>query len=499
MAAAAGRRLCLHGGHVWTGLDGADLVEGGLMLRGDRIEAVLGPADIAEARVAADDALDIGGLVAMPPFYSGHVHSSASLFRGTENSLPLELWSYYAINYGRGFDARAVRAAVLLTACEMIRNGIGGYTDHFPQARLGAAAIGAHAESGLKVGFAPFFADLLDEDILDIPFDREAMRRLTPLASRTPGEIEAGILDLNGEVARHGAGTLRLLLGPNAPQRCSDALLDTWCRLRDRTGVGSHTHLLETLPQRGASDRRWPGGVVAALRGRGLLDRDLSVAHGIWLDDRDRGHLARHDVTLVHNPSSNLMLGSGRMDARAALRAGVPVALGTDSSNTGGRHDLFEAMRHMLVQGREPGSNPADWIRPLEALAAATRGADAVFPGSGRLQAGTAADVLLLDLRTGPVAAAPACANTVVVHGDARCVHSLMVGGRWLMRNNRIEAFDEAAVVAEAVSCASALRQAGRGAEADLAGLHQPYMAWSNKAFGRSGCPSCGMARLQCS
>ena len=494
----AGQRLCLHGGHVWTGM-GGDLVEGGLMLSGDRIEAVLAPAEYAAARTAADAELDTTGLVAMPPFYSGHVHSSASLFRGTENSLPLELWSYYAISYGRGFDARTVRAAALLTAAEMIRNGVGGYTDHFPQARLGAAAIRAHAESGLNVGFAPFFADLLDEDILKIPFDRDVMQRLMPMASRTPGEIEAGILDLHGEVARNGGGRVRLLLGPNAPQRCSDALLDAWCRLKDETGAGSHTHLLETLPQRRASDRRWPGGVVAALRHRGLLDPGLSVAHGIWLDDRDRAHLAEHGVTLVHNPSSNLMLGSGRMDVRAALRAGVPVGLGTDSSNTGGRHDLFEAMRHMLVAGREPGSDPADWIRPTEALTAATRGAAAVFPGAGRLQAGAVADVLLFDRRGGPVVAASACANTLVVHGDARCVHSLMVGGRWVLRDNRIEAFDEAAVLAEAATCASALRHAAKGAEADLAGLHEPYRAWSGAVFEGACCPSCDMTRRQCS
>ena len=493
------RRLCLHGGHVWTGMGGADLVEGGLMLRGERIEAVLHPAECAEARTVADDELDIGGLVAMPPFYSGHVHSSASLFRGTENSLPLELWSYYAISYGRGFDARAVRAAVLLTAAEMIRNGIGGYTDHFPQARLGAAAIRAHAESGLKVGFAPFFADLLDEDILDIPFDRQVMRRLMPMANRAPDEIEAGILDLHGDMARHGGGLLRLLLGPNAPQRCSDVLLDTWCRLKDRSGAGSHTHLLETLPQRRATDRRWPGGVVAALLHRGLLDRTLSVAHGVWLDENDRAHLAEHGVTLVHNPFSNLMLGSGHLDVRAALRAGVPVALGTDSSNTGGRHDLFEAMRHMLVQGRVPGSDPAAWIRPIEALTAATSGADAVFPGAGRLQAGAAADLLLFDLRSGPVAAAPACANTVVVHGDARCVHSLMVNGRWLLRDGHIESFDEPAVVAEAVTCAKALRHAARDAEPDLAGLHEPYRAWSDTVFAGARCPSCGTAGLRCS
>ena len=490
-------RVCLHGGHLWPG-EGATFLEGGLMLRGGTVEAVLTPADLPAAAAAADEAVWLPGTLLMPPFFSGHVHSSATLFRGTENSLPLELWSYHAINYGRGFDERTVRAAVLLTAAEMIRNGIGGYTDHFPQSRLGAAAVAAHAESGLRVAFAPFFADLLDEDLLHIPLDRAVLARLSPLAPRNVGEMRASLLALHAAVARHGDGRLAFLLGPNAPQRCSDAAWDMWTDLRERLGVGSHTHLLETLPQRLHSDRRWPGGLVAALADRDLLDARSSVAHGVWLDGRDRELLAQNGVVLSHNPYSNQVLGSGRMDVRAALDAGVTVALGTDSANTGGRHDLWEAMRHMLVAGRDPGSDPARWVRPGEALDAATTGVRTAFPECGHLTAGAPADVLMVRMDAGVMAAAPVSPATLTTHGDGRAVQGLMVAGRWLLRDGRIEAFDEAAVVAEAADCAAALRNAARPNEAALAGLTRPYMAWSDRVFAGARCPGCGSSGLHC-
>jgi 5-methylthioadenosine/S-adenosylhomocysteine deaminase len=51
-----------------------------------------------------------------------------------------------------------------------------------------------------------------------------------------------------------------------------------------------------------------------------LLGEWLSVAHGVWLTPPERDILAKYSVTVVHNPASNLMLGSGVMsllDARA--------------------------------------------------------------------------------------------------------------------------------------------------------------------------------------
>ena len=80
---------------------------------------------------------------------------------------------------------------------------------------------------------------------------------------------------------------------------------------------------------------------MAEMEREGLLEGRLTCAHGVWLDDADREVLARHDVTVSHNPASNLMLGSGVMGFSNCRQCGLRLALGTDSANTGGRHDLF--------------------------------------------------------------------------------------------------------------------------------------------------------------
>lgn len=481
--AAQGERTLIAGGAVWTG---AGFGPADILVDGDRIEALLAPGQAGEG---AFETVDAAGCAVLPPFFDGHVHSSATLARGTENSMPLELWSFWAIGYGAGASAATIGAAVRLAAVEMIRAGIGGYVDHFPPTRFMETALAAHRESGLRIGFAPFFADLLDEDLLEMKLDRAVIARHAQAGRTTEAALAAQIEALAGL----SAPRITPLLGPNAPQRCSDRLLDLWSAAARRHGFGSHTHLLETFPQRQAARARWPGGAVFELDRRGLLDGGVSLAHAIWLEPAARDLLAERGATAIHNPISNQMLGSGAMPVRAMLDAGVRLGLGTDCSNTAGRHDLFETMRQMLVSGRDPGGRHADWIRPEEALVAATEaGWAALGAGPAGLARGAAADLLLLDFRSATLAAAPVTAASVVSHGDPRAVRSLMVGGDWLLRDGVVTVMDEAAVIADAARHAADIRAAAAEGRAALEALIGDYDAWSAAAFRGRACPHCG-------
>src|SRR5437870_4392251 len=106
----------------------------------------------------------------------------------------------------------------------------------------------------------------------------------------------------------------------------------------------------------------------------GLLGERLSVAHGVWLTPEEGDLLARHGVTVVHSPASNLMLGSGRLALPTLVERGVPLALGTDSSNSGGRHNLFEIMRLALMLSRPETPDPGGWPGAGAVFAMATTG-----------------------------------------------------------------------------------------------------------------------------
>jgi 5-methylthioadenosine/S-adenosylhomocysteine deaminase len=253
-----------------------------------------------------------------------------------------------------------------------------------------------------------------------------------------------------------------VLLGPNAPQRCSQAAWALWRTLRDRHGVGVHTHLLETHAQAKFGEQRWPGGTIAEMARQDLLDGALSVAHGVWPSGNERALLARHGVTVVHNPASNLMLGSGVLPFADYRRLGVRLALGTDSANTGGRHDMFAAMRLAMMIHRKPGSDPATWPDAETLLTMATlHGAHVLGMGDrlGRIEADCLADLVLVRRNAASLMLLSETVEGMLLHAGPEHVSAVMVNGAWVLRDGRILTFDEAAALSAAADAHAEIRE----------------------------------------
>ena len=330
----------------------AGFAEGTVLVEGNRITAVASsPVDQAALRSRAAEHIDAAGCWLIPGLIDVHAHGYATLLRGTENSMPLELWALYTVLYGGAYDAAAMRAAILLGAAERIRAGITGWIDHSPMVHLAEAALAAHAESGLRVCWAAFLHDISDYTLMDLKLPPAVAR----LAGGTPPFDADRYAQRFGEFVQAAKpDRVTVMLGPNAPQRCSPAAWALWRDLRDRHGVGVHTHLMETRVQ-AAIGARWPDGLVAEMERQGLLDSGLSVAHGIWLTQPERAVLARHGVTLAHNPASNLMLGSGILPL-ADVASGRP--------DGGARHRLRQYRRAARsVRGDAIGDDAAARVR----------------------------------------------------------------------------------------------------------------------------------------
>ena len=429
---------------AWDGAfaTGAVLVEGG------RIAGICGIAETEAMAARAREVFDAKGATLLPGLVNAHHHAYATVLRGTENALPLELWALFTVAFGRGLDERLLRLGILLGAAEMARAGVTCAIDHSPPVRHFRASHAAHLESGLRVAFAPFLHDRHDHDILGFALSDE-MRAQIEGAGFPDRAFVSSMFEELGSI--DGGGRVRPLLGPNAPQRCSPDLLDLWAALAASGGFGAHTHLLETEAQAIACRREWPDGIVAHLDARGLLDARTSVAHGIWLTPAERDLLARRGTTVVHNPASNLMLGSGILPLADLEARGVPLALGSDSANTGGTADMFELMRLATMIGRS-GTDWRTWPRAETALRMATEGgarAAGLVGRTGRIEPGYLADLIVLDLSGSAAAALEPNVEALVRHGGAHQVRATMVGGDWIYREGRIRSFDEEAVLSE--------------------------------------------------
>lgn len=438
--------VAITGGLVLEGWD-AEPVPAAVLVEDGRIAAVVPGPEAAALAGCAAEVVDAAGAVVMPGLVNAHHHSYGNALRGTENAQPLEVWSAFTVAYGRALDPEMQRLAILLGAAEMLRGGVTGVIDHSPPVGAHETIFAAHVESGMRVGYAAFFHDVHDHDFLglDLPPGLKAFLEAPGFAA--PAFIEAMFRKL---AAADGKGRVQVMLGPNAPQRCSDALLDLWVRLRDELGLAVHTHLLETVAQRDGSRRAWPHGLVREMDRRGLLAPGLSVAHGVWLDADERALLAECGVVVSHNPASNLMLGSGLAPLQGYRRAGVTVALGSDSANSGGRADLFEVMRLAMMLPRI-GEEWRAWLDAPAVLRMATEGGAAALGlagCAGRIAPEQVADLTIVETKGPGMAAARPSVATLVQHGGPEHVRATMVQGRWAYRDGRVLAFDEAAVLA---------------------------------------------------
>ena len=436
-----------------------DGIRPGTLLAENGLIAALGwtAEERAALRARAAEVVDAPECWLLPGLVDAHAHAYAGVLRGTESSLPLELWALFTTVYGRALDDRALRAAILLGAAERLRSGCTALVDHTPYTALAEAALAAHEAGGLRVGYAAFLQDVSDYELMGLPLP-PALADMAQLPPLDPAAFEARFAAIVA-AARAGSGRVVPMLGPNAPQRCSPAAWAVWRRLRDRHGVPVHTHLLETPAQRRACRDGWPGGIVAAMEREGLLEGNLSLAHGVWLDPAQSEMLARHDATVVHNPASNLMLGSGALPYAAHRRAGLRLALGTDSANTGGRHDLWEAMRLAFMLHRAPGSDPARWPRAPDVLRMATgNGAGVLGIETGRLQPGALADLVLVRRTDAATLLLDETPEGLLLHANGTAVDRVFVGGVPVFAAGRILAFDEDAVLAEAAALRAEMR-----------------------------------------
>ena len=158
------------------------------------------------------------------------------------------------------------------------------------------------------------------------------------------------------------------------------------------------------------------------------------------------------------------------------------LALGTDSSNSGGRHSLFEIMRLALMLSRPETSDPRAWPAASRVFEMATTGGARALGLTGELgsiEPGRRADLVLLDPRTAALAGAPVTVPHLVQHASAESVTAVMVNGAWALRDGRILTFDERAVIARVLDVTTELLARAR-ADVELAAAAAPYFLAGN-------------------
>ena len=320
--------------------------------------------------------IDGTGKVLMPGLINSHTHIPMTLMRGYADGYDLQTWlNDYIFPAEARLDARAVRAGTALGLAEMIAAGITSFSDMY------------------------YFCDEIIEETVKAGLCANISRGITQFSPEFDPEMQAGCREMRNLVSKwhkYHDGQILVDVSIHGEYTSYDRV---WRYLADYAAehqLGMHVHCSETRSEHEGSLKRNGKTPAQALDQYGVWNTRAQAAHCVWVEPEDIALFAQKGVTVVHNPASNLKLGSGIAPVSAFLKAGINVALGTDGVSSNNNHDLWEEIKLAALLQKGVCQN-AQAVSPLEALHMATaNGAKAQGRNSGQIAPGCA-DLILVD------------------------------------------------------------------------------------------------------
>jgi 5-methylthioadenosine/S-adenosylhomocysteine deaminase len=347
-------------------------------------------------------------------------------------------------------------ASALLGGLEMLKNGATTVLDHFAGNQacrfMGAgAAIQAMRDLGLRHVAALTMTDRNYEDTIPLGDTEASLNDEIKRMSASEARSTQAWLDECGAFVEtfHAPEKLTTACpGPSAVQRCSDELLTRSAEMARKRNLPMHTHLAETKAQAVMGQRIYATSLLRHLDAIGVLSPNLSLAHSIWIEESDVELFAQRGATPVHNPASNLRIGSGLAKVKEFFAAAVNVGLGTDGSASNDGQNMFDAMRLAALIHNRAGTDFKTWVTPAQALAMATRnGARAFGLEAGVLAPGKLADIVLLRRDTAAFTPLNDVIAQLVFCENGSGVDSVIVNGEIVVEQGRLTKVDESEVL----------------------------------------------------
>ncbi len=441
-------------------MDGRNTIiqNGAVLVRGDKIVAVGALADLA-LQFPAAQRKDFGKSVLMPGLVNAHCHSG--FLRGTAEGLPLWDWLRLFIDpMHRVLQPGDAEAASWLCYGESL---LAGTTTAVDMWRYMSGSARAAEQLGLRVVMVPYVGEAEGFDYFDT-------------------------LDQNEQLIQdwHGAanGRINVWVGVEHQFYFTEAACRRAVIMCDKYGVGLHTHSNESKLEIPEAQKRFGLLPVQALEKLGLLEPEhVLLAHCVWLDQKEIDLIARHNIGVAHNPTSNMKLASGAAPVEKLIAAGIAVGIGSDGEKENNNLDIFEEMKIVSLLAKFSAMK-ADALDSWYILRSATiEGARALGMADriGSLEPGKQADIIAL--RADNAHLTPFISDGPFQNLHHNIVHAAqgsdvimtMVDGKIVAENGMLLTGDMAAYihVAEQV-CDQVIRRRTDWLSVNTSGAHSP-------------------------
>jgi 5-methylthioadenosine/S-adenosylhomocysteine deaminase len=401
----------------------------------------------------------------IPGLINAHFHSPANHLKGALPSLPLELFMLFETPADSLRPSpREAYLRTMLAALEMLRTGTTSVQDDAflipsPDPEIIDAVMQAYADCGIRASVALDQPELSEAEKLpflagDAPAGlQDSLHKPAPMA-------RAELLEMYDYLFTtwHGAagGRLTAAVSISAPQRVSVEYFQTLDELSRTHHVPLYAHFLESKTQRvlASTQSRFAGrSLVAYTADLGLLNERTNVIHSVWVGNSDLDLIAEAGAVVVHNPVSNLRLGSGVMPFRAIRDRGIPIALGVDEAICNDAADMWNVVKTTGLIHNISGLDSDLWPSTSEVLDALWQGGAASMLRTGELgeiAEGRLADVAMLDLHSPAFTPLNDIAGQLVYCETGSSVVLTMVDGVIVAEDGTVTSVDEKALLAEA-------------------------------------------------
>ena len=363
----------------------------------------------------------------IPGFINTHTHAAMTLFRGYGDDLPLMEWlEDYIWPVEAKMTAHDVYVGARLACLEMLRSGTTCFLDMYMHPLETARAV---EELGLRAHLSYTL------------FDQGGAERAALDRKRSYEYYEA---------FKAFSDRITFTLGPHAIYTVSGEQLQFCHKFAVEHNVKINLHLAETKGEVDECVRQHGLTPVRYLEKLGILSEHLIVAHVVWVDDEEMDLLAKHRVSVVHNPASNMKLCSGyTFKYEEMKKRGIRLGIGTDGCSSSNNLDMVIAMKLASLLGKAWRFSPTATKAADIYHSATIGGAEILEIPAGRIAEGMLADLSLVDLNVPELVPLNSLtSNLVYATSGSSCIDTVIIDGIIRMRDRYVPGQEE--IIAEA-------------------------------------------------
>lgn len=376
---------------------------------------------------------DMRGKLLMPGLVNDHTHTAMVLMRGIGSGKPLQSWleEMWAIE-GR-MRAEDIRVGMELALLEMIRSGTTCFRDMY---LIPTAVVDTIEKSGIKA--------TISRCITCFNPDEDYDKFENAIGSKALYDEYDGAFD----------GRLRIDFAVHAEYTANENIVKRYSEDAFKRGARMHIHLSETAKEQRECIERHGKTPAEWFYSLGLFSNPTSAAHCVHLTQSDISLLRENGVSVIHNPESNLKLGSGIARIPEMLKEGLNVSLGTDGAASNNNLDMFEEMHtasiiHNGVMEDPTAISSADVIDMATINGALSQGRLDI----GAIEKGMKADIIALDLSSPHSIPMLDPLAQITYSMNSSDVVMTMVDGRILYENGEYYTLDRERIYSEVEKC----------------------------------------------